>query len=151
TDLKQEYGHRFGMRFNSVQRESGSNFSANVDVDFTNNRIVSSTFIATADTLIAPDVLLGAGGQFTRPENISGYYSIRGGATYGTPINPLKININVRTGVYHNHDVGLINQTEAFTNSYGINQRVGLNSRFGPHLVVGFSYTGNYSVVHNNT
>lgn len=151
TDLKQEYGHRFGLRFSSVQRETGSNFSANVDADFTNNRIVSSTFIAMADTLIAPDVLLGAGGQFTRPENVSGYYSVRGGVTYGTPITPLKINVNLRSAAYHNHDVGLINRTEAYTNSYGINQRVGVNSRFGPQLVIGLSYTGNYSIVRNNT
>ncbi len=151
ADLKQEYGHRFGLRFNSVQRESGSNFSANVNADFTNNRIVNSTFIATADTLIAPDVLLGAGGQFTRPENVSGYYSIRGGATYGTPIKPLKININLHSAVYHNHDIGLINREGTYTNSYGINQRVGINSRFGPHLVVGMSYTGSYNIVRNNT
>src|SRR5690606_18896474 len=151
TELKQEYDHRFGLRFNSVQRESGSNFSINVNADFTNNRIVNSTFIATADTLIAPDVLLGAGGQFTRPENVSGYYSIRGGATYGTPIKPLKININLHSSVYHNHDIGLINHEETYANSYGINQRIGINSRFGPHLVVGMSYTGNYSVVRNNT
>ncbi len=150
ADLKQEYGHRFGLRFNSVKRETGSNFSASVNADFTGNRIVNSTFIATADTLIAPDVLLGAGGQFSRPENISGYYSIRGNATYGTPIKPWKININLATSVYHNHDIGLINQVETYANSYGINQRVGVNSRFGPHLVVGVSYVGNYSVVRNN-
>src|SRR5690606_23605099 len=29
-------------------------------------------------------------------------------------------------------------------------QRVGLNSRFGPHLVMGLSYVGNYSIVRNN-
>ncbi len=151
ADLKQEYGHSLGLRFNSVERETGSNFSASVNANFTNNRIVNSTFIATADTLIAPDVLLGAGGQFSRPENVSGYYSIRGDATYGTPIKPWKININLRSAVYHNHDIGLTNEAETYSNSYGVNQRVGINSRFGPHLVVGLSYTGNYSVVRNNT
>lgn len=150
TDLKQEYDHRFGLRFNSVKRGSGSNFSASVNVDFTDNRIVNATLIATADTLIAPNILLGAGGQFTRPENINGYYSIRGNATYGAPIKPWKINVNLGTTIYHNHDIGLVNLAETYANSYGINQRIGLNSRFGPKLVMSLSYTGNYSVVRNN-
>ncbi|MGK6352083.1 outer membrane beta-barrel protein [Parapedobacter sp. DT-150] len=150
ANLKQEYGHRFSLRYNSVKRESGSNFSANVRAEFANNRIVNSTYIASADTLIAPDILLGAGGQFTRPENIDGYYSLRANTTYGTPIKPWKININLSTNVYHNHDIGLINNEETYSNSYGLNQRVGLNSRFGPHLVIGLSYVGNYSIVRNN-
>lgn len=150
ADLKQEYSHRFGLRFNSVKRGSGGNFSASVNADFTDNRIVNSTLIATADTLIAPDVLLGTGGQFSRPENISGYYSVRGNATYGTPITPWKINVNLGATIYHNHDIGLINLEETYANSYGISQRIGLNSRFGPHLVMGLSYVGNYSVVRNN-
>jgi len=151
TNLKQEYGHRFSLRFNSVKRETGSNFSANVNADFSNNRIVNSTYIASTDTLIAPDVLLGAGGQFTRPENIDGYYSIRANTTYGTPIKPWKINLNLSTNLYQNHDIGLINFVETYSNSYGINQRIGVNSRFGPHLVIGLSYVGNYSVVRNNS
>ena len=151
ADLKQEYSHRFSLRFNNVNRGSGSNFAANINAELANNRIVNSTYIASADTLIAPDVLLGAGGQFTRPENSNGYYSIRAHTTYGTPIKPWKININVSTNIYHNHDIGLVNHVETYSNSYGVNQRVGANSRFGPHLVVALSYTGNYSFVRNNS
>jgi len=150
ADLKQEHGHRFSLRFHSVTRETGSNFSANVNAEFSNNRIVNSTYIASKDTLIAPEVLLGAGGQFTRPENIDGYYTIRVNTTYGTPIKPWKINLNLSTNLYQNHDIGLINYAKTYSNSYGINQRIGLNSRFGPHLVIGLSYVGTYSVVRNN-
>ncbi|WP_353130282.1 outer membrane beta-barrel protein [Parapedobacter pyrenivorans] len=149
--LKQEYGHRFTLRFNRVNRESGSNFAVNVGAELANDRIVTSTLIAGADTLIAPGILLGAGGQFTRPVNIDGYYSLSANTTYGTPVKPLKININLSTNIYHNHDVGLTNRRETYSNSYGVNQRVGVNSRFGPRLVVGLSYTGNYSIVQNNS
>lgn len=151
ADLKQEYGHRLGIRYNSVKRESGSNFSANFNAEFSNNRIVNSTYIASNDTLIAPEIVLGAGGQFTRPENVNGYYTLRANTTYGAPIKPWKININIATNLYHNHDIGLLNNLKSYSNSYGISQRAGLNSRFGPHFVVGLSYIGNYSVVRNNT
>jgi len=151
ADLKQEYGHRLSLRFNSVKRETGSNFSANMNAEFSNNKIVTSSYIASKDTLIAPDVLLGAGGQFTRPENIDGYYRVRVHTTYGTPIKPWKINLNLSTNAYQNHDVGLINGTETYSDAYGVSQRIGANSRFGPHLVIGLSYLGSYSIVRNNS
>lgn len=151
ASLKQEYGHQFTVRLNHVNRESGSNFSADLRTEFTNNRIVNSTYIASADTLVAPDVMLGAGGQFSRPENVNGYYSVRANATYGTPIKPWKINLNLSTSLYHNHDVGLLNNLPTYSNSFGASQRIGLNSRFGPHLVVGLSYVGSFSVVQSTT
>jgi len=151
ANLKQEFGHQFHVRLNRVNRESGSNFSTNLYAEFSNNRIVNSTYIASSDTLIAPDVILGAGGQFTRPENIDGYYSTRANMTYGTPIKPWKINVNLSTNLYHNHDIGLLNNIPTYANSYGANQRIGVNSRFGPRLVIGLSYMGNYSIVRNNS
>src|SRR5690606_9595526 len=99
---------------NRVKRETGSNFSANLSAEFANNQIVNSTYIASQDTLIAPGVLLGAGGQFIRPENIDGYYRIRVNTVYGTPIKPGKINLNLSTNVHHEHDIGLLNNTKTY-------------------------------------
>src|SRR5690606_21178624 len=52
---------------------------------------------------------------------------------------------------YQNHDVGLLNGTETYSDAYGVSQRIGANSRFGPHLVIGLSYLGSYSIVRNNS
>ncbi len=149
-NLEQEYRHSFSLRYNQVDREKGGNFSVNLNAQFSNDRVVNSSYIATADTMILPGVLLGNGGQFSRPENVDGYYQVRGHTTLGIPIEALKINLNLNTGLYHTHDVGLLNGATSFSNSYGVNQRVGINSKFGPHLIIGLSYSGNYSVVKSN-
>lgn len=149
-NLEQEYRHSFSLRYNQVDRERGGNFAASVNAEFSNDRVVNSSYIATADTLILPGILLGNGGQFSRPENVDGYYHLRANSSFGIPIEALKINLNLNTGLHHTHDIGLLNGATSFSNSYGVNQRVGVNSKFGPHLVVGLSYMGNYSVVKSN-
>ena len=122
----------------------------NGQFDFSNNRIVNATWIAENDTLIAPGILLGKGGNFSRPENIDGYYNVRANVTYGTPIKPLKINISTNSEVYHNHDIGLLNQLTSYSNTYGFRQRFAVNSRISQKLLFSVSYTGNYSIVRNN-
>lgn len=149
-DLKQEFRHTFSINYNSVQRETGANFSVNLNGDFTNNRIVNSTFIAQADTFIVDNVLLGKGAQFSRPVNVNGYYSLRANVSFGRPIETLKINLNSNTTLHQNRDVGLLNDALSYTNSYGINQRIGINSKISRKIIFSLSYSGNYSVVQNN-
>jgi len=149
--LKQEYQHRFRGNYRRVNPETGANFSISTVLDLSSNKIVNSTIIAVTDTLLAPEVVLGKGAEFTRPENIDGYYTARATVTFGVPITSLKLNVNTNTGIHHNHDIGLLNNQVSFSNTYGINQRLSVNSRISQKLLFSVSYSGNYSVVHNNT
>lgn len=145
-DLKQEYQHRFSLSFNKVNRDVGSNLNASLSANFSDNRVVNSTFIAAEDTVLAPGVILGKGGQFTRPINLDGYYSINSNLSWGSPIDALKINLNLRTGLFLNHNIGFINLQKTVSDSFGINQSVGFNSKFSEKLVFGMNYNFNYSV-----
>lgn len=149
-DLKQEFRHALSVHYNSVNRTSGANFSASMNAEFTSNRIVNATFIAPADTFIVDNVLLGKGAQFTRPENVDGYYSLRANTSFGIPIEALKINLNMNNDLYHNRDVGLLNDAITHTNTYGINQRVGINSKISRKIIFSLSYSGNYNIVRNS-
>lgn len=148
--LKQEYQHRFRVNFRRATPQTGANLEVNGQFDFSNNSIVNGTWIAERDTLIAPGILLGKGGNFSRPENIDGYYNVRASVTYGTPVKPLKINVSVNSEAYHNHDIGLLNQLTSYSNTYGFRQRLAVNSRISQKLLFSVSYTGNYSIVRNN-
>jgi len=150
ADLKQEYGHRFLLRYKTVNREKGANFSVNLNADFSNNRIVNSTILADRDTVLGQDLILGKGGRFTRPENVDGYYTVRANTTLGIPFKELKMNLNLNTGLFHTRDIGLLNNELTFSNSSGINQRVSVNSRISQKIIFSFSYSGNYSIVRNN-
>lgn len=149
-DLKQEYGHRFSLRYKTVNRETSANFATNVDAELSNNQIVNSTFIAEKDTVLGPDLVLGQGGRLTKPENVNGYYRLRGNVSIGIPIEKLKINLSMNTGVFHTRDVGLINNAISYANSSGISQRVAVNSKISQKIIFSVSYGGNYSLVRNN-
>lgn len=149
-NLNQEYSHGFSMSFNSVKPERGGSLNVSLNADFSNNRVVNSTFIATADTMIAPGIILGNGGQFTRPVNVDGYYTMRGNVSFGIPIPNWKLNLNLNTGLHHNHDIGLMNLQRTYSDSYGVNQTIGVHSRISQRLVFGASYSGNYRIVNNS-
>lgn len=149
-DLKQEFRHNFSFNYNTVNRTSGANFSASVNGALNQNQIVNSTFIAAADTLIADNVLLGKGAQFTRPENVNGYYNLRGNISFGIPLDALKVTLNVGTDLHHSRDVGLLNNEMTYTYHQGINQRIGINSKISRKIIFNLSYNGNYSMVNNS-
>ncbi len=148
--LKQEYQHRFRLNFRRTAPQTGANLEVNGQFDFSNNSIVNSTWIAAHDTLIAPGILLGKGGNFSRPENIDGAYNMRANVTYGTPVKALKIKVSMTSEAYHNHDIGLLNQQMSYSNTYGVRQRLAVNSSISQKLLFNVSYTGNYSMVRNN-
>lgn len=149
-NLNQEYTHNFSLSFSSVNREQGGSVNVSLNADFSNDRVVNSTFIASQDTTIAPGIILGNGGQFTRPINVDGYYTMRGNISFGIPIPAWKLNLNLNTGLHHNHDIGLMNLQKTFSNTYGVNQTVGIHSRISERLLFNASYGGNYSIVNNS-
>lgn len=150
-NLKQEFRHTFSLNYNSVNRASGANFSVGMNGELTNNRIVNSTIIAAVDTFILDNVLLGKGAQFTRPVNVNGYYSLRANTSFGIPIEALKINLNANTTLHHNRDVGILNELVTHTNTFGINQRIGINSNISRKIIFSLSYSGNYNMVRNSS
>ncbi|MFC3199136.1 TonB-dependent receptor [Parapedobacter deserti] len=150
ASLAQEFQHRFNLTFTKINRETGAHLNVSANADFSNNRVVNSTFIATEDTEVAPGIVLGAGGQFTRPVNVDGYYAVRGNISWGKPIEALKLNLSLNTGLFHTHDIGLLNLQETFSNTTGINQRISVNSRISEKLLYNVTYSGNYSMVDNS-
>lgn len=148
--LEQEYEHRFEGTLRRVDRTSGKNLNISLNGSFSNNRVVNSTMVVAADTLIAPGITLRQGGQFTQPVNVDGYYTMRGNVSYGTPIKKWKLNLNLNTGLHHSHSIGLINHEKTFSDTYGVTQRISVNSRISEKLLYNISYSGSYSIVHSS-
>ncbi|HYH56813.1 MAG TPA: TonB-dependent receptor, partial [Anseongella sp.] len=149
-DLKQEFRHDLSLEYSSVDRETSRHFSASFSADIASNQIVSSEFIAREDSLIAEGIVLGKGARFSRPENVNGYYSLRSHISYGIPVEALKLNVNLNTGLRHVHDVGLQNRAAIYSDSYGFHQGVSVYSNINENVEFGLRTRINYNIVRNS-
>src|SRR5690606_35664096 len=59
ASLKQEYGHRFSLRYKTANKVTGANFSASMNASISNDKVVNSTFLADRDTVIGDGIILG--------------------------------------------------------------------------------------------
>ncbi|HYH55310.1 MAG TPA: outer membrane beta-barrel protein, partial [Anseongella sp.] len=148
--LEQEFSHDLSLRYSSFDRKTERHFFAFLSADVSGNKVVNSTFIASGDTVIAGGIVLGKGAQYTRPENISGFYALRSHASYGMPVEKLKIRLNFNTGLSHTHDVGFLNHGLTWSDSYGINQGMSINSNISEKINFGAGTNFNYNLVRNN-
>jgi hypothetical protein len=148
-NLKQSYTNTLNLRFTSTNQETFSNLQALVFVSKTNNAITNSTFIARERTEFEDGIILEKGAQLTRPVNVNGNLNLRSLVTYGTPIKPVKLNINFTTGFNYNRTPGLINEISNISNSYIFNQGVVLSSNISSNIDFAISYTGNFNLVRN--
>lgn len=142
-DLKQEYRHDLRFQYRDVNKVNGRSFTSNASVSFYKNRIVDNRFITDTTLQLFDDVILGAGGSYTVPTNISGQYDIRSTTSYGLPLKKLGFNISLNTNLYLNKNFTYLNDELTPNYGYGVSQQVGMNTTFSRKVIVGFHY--NYS------
>jgi hypothetical protein len=148
-DLKQQFSNTLNVRYNATSSDKTANLTALLYMTKTNSVITNSTFIAQAPTEIADGIILERGGQLTKPVNLDGAYNVRSLITYGRPMKPIKVNLNLTTGFNYARSPGLINNVSNFSNNYSINQGVVLSSNISEKLDFTLSYSGYYNIVRN--
>ncbi len=149
-NLKQSYTNMVNLRFTSTNQETFSNFQGFVFLSKTDNAITNSTYIAEETIELEDGIILEKGAQLTRPVNVNGNLNLRSLVTYGTPIKPVKLNINLTTGFNYIRTPGLINLISNISNSYVFNQGIVLSSNISSNLDFALSYTANYNIVRNS-
>jgi len=150
-NLDQEYRHSVNVQFKDVQKASGRSFNSTLNFDYIQDKIVNSILLTDTALQITDDVILGAGGQYIRPENVDGAYTVRMDNSLGLPLKKLKLNLNLTNNLFYNNNYSLLNQELLNSKSYGVRQRVGISSNFGKKTVVGISYNGNLTFTENPT
>lgn len=148
-DLKQEYRNMFNIRYSLAGAQRPYSLNAMVFVTQTNNAIVNSTFIAQEPTTLPNGIVLERGAKLTTPVNVNGSWNARTFISYGKPVAPLKLNVNVNTGFNYVRSPGLINNVSNFSNTYAISQGLVLSSNISQNLDFTLSYNGNYNIVRN--
>ena len=149
-DLKQEYTHRFIIRFSHNNVRKSSNLFVFLLLQKTVDYVGSETIIASNDTTLANGLVLNRGSQLTRPQNMNGYWNARTFFNYGFPVPLISSNLNLHTSLSYSRTPGIINQLENFSNSYSIGQGLVIGSDISEN--VDFTITGdvNYNIVQNS-
>ncbi len=112
-DLKPEFFHNVSLSFNSFNLLSGSTFFTGLNLNTVQHKIVNNT------------ILLGTNGaQLTRPENISGGYSVSGFYTFAKPYQLNKYVFSLNGSVNYNHDPILVNNKKAVNTNWFISQEL---------------------------
>ncbi len=148
-DLKQDYSHSLSLRYGATNAKTAQSFNAFVNLAYSNNAIVQSTFIADKDYVLAQGITLFRGSQLSKPVNLDGMMNVRTFISYGLPVSKLKSNLNFNAGVSYAKNPNLINDIKSFTNNYGINGGVVLSSNMSEKLDFTFSYSPTYNIVRN--
>ncbi|MBE8722819.1 hypothetical protein C4F40_19035 [Sphingobacterium sp. Ka21] len=150
-NLEQEYDHRLRLRYRDVNRESGRSLTTNVELNYTNNKIITSKFITDSTILLfeweGEDIILGAGGQYTVPENVDGAYTVRLNNSYGLPLKKLKLNLNLNTRLFYENNFEILNNDLLNSTQYGFRQEVGANTNFSKLYIfrLGYAISATYN------
>jgi Outer membrane protein beta-barrel family/CarboxypepD_reg-like domain len=149
-DLKQDYSHNVSIRYGATNAKTAQSLNLFLNLGYSNNAIVQSTFIADKDFQLAEGITLFRGSQLTKPINLDGMMNIRSFISYGLPISKLKSNLNFNAGVSFAKNPNLINDIKSFTNNYGINGGIVMSSNMSEKLDFTLSYSPTYSIVRNS-
>jgi hypothetical protein len=145
--LKQQTSNTVSSRYTYTNTKKGTSFFANVYFQQISNYIGSSTFIASRDSVITPNVILKAGSQLTRPVNLDGYYSLRSFLTYGLPLKFIKSTVNLNAGFTWAANPGIVNNVSTLSNNYAYSGGAVIASNISQYIDFTLSYSGTYNVI----
>lgn len=146
-DLNQQYSHLLGLRWRYTQPAKGNSAFIYIGGGLNNNYITNATLLVSRDTLLANDILLPAGGQYTRPVNVNGNWNFRSFLNFGTPLLFMKSNMNFNAGFTYNRIPNLVNNLLQYNNTYNANAGIFIGSNISQKIDFRVGYQANYNIV----
>lgn len=124
-ELKQEFQHRFIIRYSKVDAEKGFNFFAFAFLQLIQDRISNQRIISDGNLQLPGGYSVVRGGQFSQPVNLSGYYSARAYMSAGKPFLNQTLNANVSLRYQISEEPSLLDQVK--TNTLNQSWRPGIS------------------------
>jgi hypothetical protein len=110
----------------------------------TNQYIASSTYLFANDTTLSDGTTLNKGTQLTKPINVDGYRSVNTMFSYGIPLDRIKCNFNINTGLSFVRTPAVTNDIVNYSQAYSLNQGIVLASNINEDI--DFTLMYNYSL-----
>lgn len=148
-NLEQDYTHSFITRYQFTNSARRTSFFANLFVQNTQNYITNATYTIQNDSTVG-SIILRKNARLTKPVNLDGYWSVRSFLTFGLPLNFIKSNLNLNTGVSYSRIPGLIDNVENLSNNYNYNVGAVIASNINEYVDFTVSYSANFNQVRNS-
>ena len=148
-NLKQDFEQSFIVRYGATNANAGTTFLVYTYVSYIQNYVGNASFIPLRDSALSNGMVLYNGSQLSEPVNLQGYWNAKAFITYGWLIRPLKVNLNLNSGVTYTHTPALINDVANYSSNYTYSEGTVLSSNISENVDYTISYTANYSTVTN--
>ena len=136
-NLNAEFNHRFSLRYNNFEFNTGNVLFTNLSASFTENKIVT-------DITRLNDPAVGLV-QETRYRNTDGYYTVNGFYNYSKPFAERKYVVSINGSANFNNNVSFTNGEKNIGKNWILTQ--GLNTQINPvkwlEMNPGFTYSYN--------
>ncbi|QEC79657.1 outer membrane beta-barrel family protein [Mucilaginibacter ginsenosidivorax] len=116
-DLKPSFRNSINLQYNNYIVDSKFNVSANANVSFIKNQIVTNT-VQIADTL-------GALKNETHYINLNGSYNIGGNYNISKQLADRKYNLSLNGTINYGHGISMSNNVQNFNTTWHFNERLG--------------------------
>ena len=148
--LKQENRHFMLGRYSNMDPFSGKSFFVFGLIQAANSYIGNETTIAFAPTTTKEGIVLQRGAQYTRPTNLSGYYTGTASVSMGRKIKKLKSNLNTTLGFNGSRTPSLINNQKNINSNLALNASVNLTSNISDKIDFNVGIAATQTWVSNN-
>lgn len=154
TNLAQEVSHSINANYGTFNMKSAAAFFANINFNYTQDRIVQSTIVAGGAPVSIPGspIPLQPGAQFSRPINTEGYWNANAFATYSFPVEPFKgFKVNLSANVFANYlrDISFINEQENIAHTTTVTPALAIGSNISENTDFSISYRTAFNSVTN--
>ncbi|SDX89722.1 outer membrane beta-barrel protein [Hymenobacter psychrophilus] len=149
-NLRQETRQNLFVRYSSAVPEKSRSFFAFLGGSYVNNYITNNTIYASGAPLTVDGIVIPAGGQLTRPVNLSQQYSVRSFANYSQPLAFIKSNLSVNAGANYAQTPGLVFGELNYNRTPSANLGLALSSNISPEVDFTLSSNSSQNWVRNS-
>lgn len=147
--LEPSYSHSLRATYTRSNIMKGRTFMAMLNGSYTDNTIGESTIMLLDedDTYTLPNgEALEQFGQYTKPVNLDGEWSVGASVSYGTPVYLLYSNLNFDFGVNYNQTPSILNEVENINQTTTFKSGVAIGSNISENVDFTLSYSGSYNL-----
>ncbi|MBT2559221.1 TonB-dependent receptor [Hymenobacter sp. ISL-91] len=149
-NLRQEIRRNLFVRYSSAVPEKSRSFFAFLGGSYVNNYITNNTIYASSEPLTVDGIVIPAGGQLTRPVNLSRQYSLRSFANYSQPLTFIKSNLSLNAGLNYAQTPGLVFGELNYNRTPSASLGASLSSNISPEVDFTLASNSSQSWVRNS-